>query len=76
MIVLPRNNMHILTTLCETSNLYVLSKTHKSNTIKNKVKNSSTDYIEIDPPHDIKGRLVISEQNYQTQHLSEIPVNT
>lgn len=55
-----------------TSNFYVLPKVHKCISIINKVKSSTEDYIELQPPQDLKGRPIVGGCEAPTQRLSAL----
>ena len=44
----------------QSSNFYVLPKVHKSKIIVEKTKNVNNEYIEMEPPSDLKGRPIVS----------------
>ena len=54
----------------QSSNFYVLPKIHKSKNIIESIKQSNSDYIEIEPPNDLKGRPIIAGCSAPTQRLS------
>ena len=54
------------------SNMYVQPKVHKNKAIIENVTASSSTYVEMDPPDDLKARPIIAGTNSPTQHLSEI----
>ena len=54
----------------ESSNFYALPKVHKCIEIANKVKETMSDYIELPPPPDLKGRPIVAGCNAPTQRLS------
>ena len=54
----------------ESSNFYALPKVHKCSEIANKVNETMSDYIELPPPPDLKGRPIVAGCNSPTQRLS------
>ena len=55
----------------KSSNFYVLPKIHKSKEIINTITKSNDEYIEMSPPHNLKGRPIIVGPVSPTQRLSE-----
>ena len=53
------------------SNFYVLPKIHKSKPIIDQINSSHTNYVEMAPPQDLKGRPIIAGPVAPTQRLSE-----
>ena len=54
------------------SNIYVQPKIHKNKAIIDAMKRSKEEYLELDPPQDLKARPIIAGPNAPTQHLSEL----
>ena len=55
----------------KSSNFYVLPKIHKSKEIINTITKSNDEYIEMSPPHNLKGRPIVAGPVSPTQRLSE-----
>ena len=56
----------------QTANFYVLPKIHKNKQIIDQIKQQNAEYIQMNPPSDLKGRPIIAGPNAQTRHLSEL----
>ena len=56
----------------QSSNFYVLPKIHKSNEIKRETEQSSTFFIEINSPMDLKGQPIIAGCSSPTHRLSDL----
>ena len=55
----------------QTSNFYILPKIHKSTEIIQAIARSDKGYIEMSPPDNLKGRLIVAGPASPTQRLSE-----
>ena len=55
----------------KTSNFYVLPKIHKSKEIIDEICSSNEDFVQMSPPNDLKGRLIVAGPVSPTQRLSE-----
>ncbi|XP_047138241.1 uncharacterized protein LOC124814495 isoform X1 [Hydra vulgaris] len=56
----------------KSSTFYVIPKIHKCNEIIKKVQESSSLFIEMKPPKDLKGRPIIAGIDSPTSHLSQL----
>ena len=56
----------------QSSNICVQLNIHKSKAIIDAMERSKQEYLEMDPPQDLKARPIIAGPNVPTQHLSEL----
>ncbi len=68
----PKEIRYINNTSWKSSNIYVIPKIHKNQTIKTACNNTNKEYLHIPLPQDLKGRPIIAGPESPTQRLSEV----
>ena len=68
---LTKNELkYFLNSNWKSSNFYVLPKIHKSRTIIEEINESNNISLNMQPPEDLKGRLIVGGPNSPTQDIS------
>ncbi len=70
--IYPAEAQYILNKNWKSSNIYVTPKIHKNKAIIEACSNSTTDFIQMNVPQDLKGRPIIAGPESPTQRLSEL----